>query len=215
MWIFFSFPLLHAPLKGWSSLNVVVISCMKSRHNSVLYACPIIHSSKCLHERPCWAREGHAKKTFRGLALLQATGQAEKQLSAKPPLWRWLYYMTDIFPVWKSQAVSVTGVLVSLLWGWAMQLCCVQENKEQSLSNSLSLPCNATGFRLSVCNSSIEQIIAGKMVFSFGYQKVKDEWPNYKTEFCFVPLSSGSPTSGLKFVMWEDVLHLEDLLLAE
>lgn len=113
---------------------------------------PTIRSWKRWRERQYWAREGHAKKTFRGLALLWATGQAEKQLSAKQPLWRWRYYMRDIFPVSKSQAVSVTGVLVSCLWGWAVQLCPVQKRKEQSLSNSLSQPCNATGLRLSVCN---------------------------------------------------------------
>lgn len=113
---------------------------------------PAIRSWKRLHERQYRAREGHAKKTSRGLALLWATGQAEKQLSAKRPLWRWLYDMRDIRPVWKSQAVSVADVSVSRLWGWAMQLCPVQKREEQRLSNSLSQPCNATGLRLSVCN---------------------------------------------------------------
>lgn len=51
-------------------------------------------------------------------------------------------------------------------------------------------------------------------MFSFGYPKVRDKWPNYKNKFRFVPLSSGSPTSDRKFVMWEDALYLGELLAA-
>lgn len=67
----FPFP---TPLKGWSILKGHVRSHIKPRCNSVLNACPIILSSKCLLEKPCWAGEGHAKETCGGLALLWASG---------------------------------------------------------------------------------------------------------------------------------------------
>jgi len=50
------------------------------------------------------------------------------------------------------QVVLLADILVSLLWG-CMQLSCVTKNKERSLSDGLSLPCSATGFRLSVFSS--------------------------------------------------------------